>query len=46
VYHALGKKPRCGKCVAFVRQLLRQTAEIQHSHEATATIAANLVTGR
>jgi bacterioferritin-associated ferredoxin len=46
VYHALGKKPRCGKCVAFVRHLLRQTAEIRHSHEATATIAANLVTGR
>jgi len=32
VYHALGKKPCCGKCVSFVRHLLRQAAEIRHSH--------------
>jgi bacterioferritin-associated ferredoxin len=36
VYYALGKKPRCGRCVAFVRDLLRQTAEIGHPHSATA----------
>jgi bacterioferritin-associated ferredoxin len=29
VYRALGAKPQCGKCVPFVRQLLRHTAELQ-----------------
>jgi bacterioferritin-associated ferredoxin len=28
VYQALGKQPRCGKCVAFVRHLLREVAEL------------------
>ncbi len=32
VYRALGAKPQCGKCVPFVRQLLRRTAEIQQQH--------------
>lgn len=27
VYRALGKKPQCGKCVPFVRQLLRQVLD-------------------
>jgi bacterioferritin-associated ferredoxin len=27
VYRSLGKKPQCGKCVPFVRQLLRQVVE-------------------
>jgi len=27
VYRALGCQPQCGKCVPFVRQMLRQTAE-------------------
>ena len=25
VYHALGCEPQCGKCVPFVRQMLRET---------------------
>jgi bacterioferritin-associated ferredoxin len=29
VYRALGTKPQCGKCVPFVRQLLRDPSEIQ-----------------
>jgi bacterioferritin-associated ferredoxin len=28
VYRSLGAKPRCGKCVPYVRQLLRQVIEI------------------
>jgi bacterioferritin-associated ferredoxin len=32
VYRALGARPQCGKCVPFVRQLLRGTAEIQQQH--------------
>jgi len=27
VYRALGVEPKCGKCVPFVRQALRQAAE-------------------
>jgi bacterioferritin-associated ferredoxin len=27
IYRSLGSKPRCGKCVATVRQMLRQVAE-------------------
>jgi bacterioferritin-associated ferredoxin len=27
VYRALGAEPKCGKCVPFVRQALRQAAE-------------------
>jgi bacterioferritin-associated ferredoxin len=30
VYRSLGTKPKCGKCVPFVRQLLRQVVEIPH----------------
>jgi bacterioferritin-associated ferredoxin len=37
VYHALGKPPRCGKCVAFVRHLLRQSAELRQPQ----SVAAN-----
>jgi bacterioferritin-associated ferredoxin len=32
VYRSLGIKPRCGKCVPFVRQLLRETIETQQPH--------------
>jgi bacterioferritin-associated ferredoxin len=28
VYRSLGTKPKCGKCVPYVRQLLRQVVEI------------------
>ncbi len=28
VYRSLGTKPKCGKCVPYVRQLLRQAVEI------------------
>jgi bacterioferritin-associated ferredoxin len=28
VYRSLGKKPQCGKCAPFVRQLLRQVVEL------------------
>ncbi|MFL5266964.1 MAG: bacterioferritin-associated ferredoxin [Stellaceae bacterium] len=27
VYRSLGTKPQCGKCVPYVRQLLRQVVE-------------------
>ncbi|MBV8889238.1 MAG: (2Fe-2S)-binding protein [Alphaproteobacteria bacterium] len=27
VYRALGAEPQCGKCVPFVRQMLRQAVE-------------------
>jgi len=30
VYRSLGTKPRCGKCIPYVRQLLRQVIEISH----------------
>ena len=36
VYPSLGVKPKCGKCVPFVSQLLRQAAEIQHPYTARA----------
>jgi bacterioferritin-associated ferredoxin len=32
VYRSLGAKPQCGKCVAFVQQLLRQTTESPHPY--------------
>ena len=35
VYRALGKKPQCGKCVPFVRQLVGQSAEIPQPRGAT-----------
>jgi bacterioferritin-associated ferredoxin len=28
VYRSLGKKPQCGKCVPYVKQLLRQVIDI------------------
>jgi bacterioferritin-associated ferredoxin len=28
VYRSLGKKPQCGKCVPYVKQLLRQVVGI------------------
>jgi bacterioferritin-associated ferredoxin len=37
VYHSLGVKPKCGKCVPFVRQLMRQAAEIRQPHSTRAT---------
>ena len=30
VYRSLGTMPRCGKCVPYVKQLLRQMAEMPH----------------
>ena len=36
VYRSLGAHPKCGKCVPFVRQLLRQPHEIQHPYSARA----------
>ena len=30
VYRSLGTKPKCGKCVPYVKQLLRQVVEIPH----------------
>ena len=29
VYRSLGVKPKCGKCVPFVQQMLRQVVEVQ-----------------
>lgn len=29
VYRSLGCEPQCGKCVPFVRQMLRQVAEAE-----------------
>ena len=36
VYRGLGKKPQCGKCVPFVRQLLRQVVELPQQQRAPA----------
>jgi bacterioferritin-associated ferredoxin len=36
VYRSLGKKPQCGKCVPFVRQLLRQVVELPQRQPAPA----------
>ncbi len=36
VYRSLGTKPRCGKCVPYVRQLLRQMVEMPHPQPVTA----------
>ena len=30
VYRSLGTKPQCGKCVPYVRQMLRQVVEFPH----------------
>ena len=36
VYHSLGTKPRCGKCVPYVKQSLRQMTEMPHPQRAAA----------
>jgi bacterioferritin-associated ferredoxin len=36
VYRSLGKKPQCGKCAPFVRQLLRQVVELPQHRPAPA----------
>jgi bacterioferritin-associated ferredoxin len=36
VYRSLGKKPQCGKCAPFVRQLLRQVVELPQLQPAPA----------
>ena len=36
VYRALGVEPKCGKCVPFVRQALRQTSEAGNSVQSSA----------
>jgi bacterioferritin-associated ferredoxin len=41
VYRALGKKPQCGKCVPFVRQLVRQSVETSHPYAAATAAAAS-----
>ena len=37
IYRSLGTKPQCGKCVPYVRQLLRQVAELPRSQPRAAT---------
>jgi bacterioferritin-associated ferredoxin len=37
VYRALGVKPKCGKCVPLVRQLLRQAVELPQSQAVPAS---------
>jgi bacterioferritin-associated ferredoxin len=36
IYRSLGATPRCGKCVPYVRQLLRKVVEIPHPQPMTA----------
>jgi bacterioferritin-associated ferredoxin len=36
VYRALGATPQCGKCVPFVRQLLRRAVDIPRPEPAAA----------
>jgi bacterioferritin-associated ferredoxin len=36
VYRALGKKPKCGKCVPLVCRLMRQVVELSPSPAAAA----------
>lgn len=36
VYRSLGTKPQCGKCVPFVRQLLRQVIDLHQPDAAAA----------
>jgi bacterioferritin-associated ferredoxin len=31
IYRSLGKKPKCGKCVPLVCQLMRQVVELSQS---------------
>ena len=32
VYDSLGTKPKCGKCVQYVKQLVRQVVEVPPPH--------------
>jgi bacterioferritin-associated ferredoxin len=36
IYRSLGTKPKCGKCVPLVRQLMRQVVELPLAEAATA----------
>ncbi len=36
IYRSLGAKPKCGKCVPLVCQLLRQVVELPQSQTAAA----------
>jgi bacterioferritin-associated ferredoxin len=36
IYRALGVRPKCGKCVPLVRQLLRQAVEMPQPQPAAA----------
>jgi bacterioferritin-associated ferredoxin len=36
IYRSLGKKPKCGKCVPLVCQLLRQVVELSQLQAAAA----------
>ena len=36
VYHSLGTKPKCGKCVQYVKQLLKQVVETPQTQLLTA----------
>jgi bacterioferritin-associated ferredoxin len=40
IYRSLGAKPKCGKCVPLVRQMLRQVAVDFPASEPTASAAA------
>lgn len=36
IYRSLGTKPKCGKCVPLVRQLMRQVVELPGAEPAAA----------
>jgi len=36
IYRSLGAKPKCGKCVPLVRQLMRQIVELPHAEAVAA----------
>ncbi|HXC91215.1 MAG TPA: (2Fe-2S)-binding protein [Stellaceae bacterium] len=38
IYRSLGTKPKCGKCVPLVRQLMRQVVELPHAEPAVAAV--------
>jgi bacterioferritin-associated ferredoxin len=39
LYRSLGIKPRCGRCVPYVKQLLQQVVEIPHPQAEAAVTA-------
>jgi bacterioferritin-associated ferredoxin len=39
IYRSLGTKPKCGKCVPLVRQLMRQVIELPHPEPMPAAAA-------